>query len=114
MIRIIASRISLKELKDMAQLWHGELVKIVVDVERKTMAAGGDMHADEEQVLLQDGSKQENLWGLNIYPSKDMKTRIEFDSMINVRPGQHNMSRSVEDEKLQQTIRSIVDQMITN
>lgn len=114
MIRIITSTISIKELKDMAQLWHGELVKVVVDVERKTMAVNGDMHADEEQALLQDGSKQENLWGLNIYPDKDMESRIEFDSMINVRPGQHNMSRSVEDEKLQKMIRSIVDQMITN
>jgi hypothetical protein len=114
MIRIITSTISLKELKDMAELWCGQLVKAVVDVERKIMAVGGEMHADEEQVLLQDGSKQENLWGLNIYPAKDSKNRIEFDSMINVRPGQHNMSRSVEDEKLQKKIRFIVDQMITN
>ena len=114
MIRIITSTISRKELKDMAQLWHGQLVKSVIDVERKIMAVGGEMHADEEQVLLQDGSKQENLWGLNIYPDKDIKNRIEFDSMINVRPGQHNMSRSVEDEKLQKKILSIVDQMITD
>ncbi len=114
MIRIITSTISRKELKDLAQVWYGQLVKAVVDVERKIIAVGGDMHADEEQALLQDGSKQENLWGLNIYPDKDMKNRIEFDSMINVRPGQHNMSRSVEDKNLQKTIRSIVDRMITN
>lgn len=114
MIRIITSTISLKELRDMAELWYGQLVKAVVDVERKIMTVGGEMHADEEQVLLQDGSKQENLWGLNIYPDKDIENRIEFDSMINVRPGQHNMSRSVEDENLQKMIRSIVDQMITN
>jgi len=90
------------------------MVKAVVDLDKNVIAVGGEMHADEEQVLLQDGSKQENLWGLNIYPDKNIEDRIEFDSMINVRPGQHNMSRSVEDENLQKTIRSIVDQMITN
>ena len=114
MIRIITSTISLKELKDMAELWHGQLVKAVIDVERKVMAVNGEMHADEEQVLLQDGSKQENLWGLNIYPDKDIENRIEFDSMINVRPGQNNMSRSVEDENLKKIIRSVVDHMITD
>lgn len=113
MIRIITSTISLKELKDMSQMWYGQLVKAVVDVERKHMAVGGEMHADEEQVLLLDGSKQENLWGLNIYPDKDIENRIEFDSMINVRPSQHNMSRGVEDERLKKMIRSIVDHMIT-
>ena len=114
MIRIITSTISMKELKNMAELWHGQLVKVVVDVERNIMAVNGDMHADEELVLLRDGSKQENLWGINIYPAQNTKNRIEFDSMINVRPGQHNMSRSVEDENLQKKIRSIVDHMITD
>lgn len=114
MVRLITSTISLKELKHMAQLWYGQLVKAVVDVERQIMAVNGEMHADEEQVLLHDGSKQENLWGLNIYPDKDIENRVEFDSMINVRPSQHNMSRSVEDEKLQKKIRSIVNTMITN
>ena len=100
------------DLKEMSQVWHGELVKAVIDVERKIMAVDGEMHADEEQILLLDGSKQEDLWGINIYPDKEDENRIEFDSMINVRPSQQNMSRSIENIELQKIIRSIVYSLI--
>jgi len=111
-MKIIHDSISTSELMEMSKLWYGELVKAVVDVERKIMAVDGEMHADEEKILLADGSKQENLWGINIYPNKAGDDRIEFDSMINVRPTQQNMSRGVENETLQKTIRSIVAKMI--
>ncbi len=111
-MKIIRDTISIPDLKEMSQMWYGELVKAVVDVDRGIMAVDGEMHADEEQLLLRDGSKQEHLWGINIYPNKEGDDRIEFDSMINVRPSQHNMSRSVEDETLQKTIRSIVDKIV--
>jgi len=111
-MKIVRDHIELAELKDMAKTWHGELVKAVVDVERKIMAVNGEMHADEEQILLEDGSIQENLWGINIYPDKEGDTRIEFDSMINVRPSQSNISRSVENKDLRESIRSIVQNMI--
>jgi len=111
-MKIVRDTITEKELKEMSHMWHGELVKAVVDVERNVMALDGEMHADEEQELLVDGSKQEHLWGINIYPQKTGDERIEFDSMINVRPSQHNKGRGVEDKILQEKIRSIVDQMI--
>jgi len=111
-MKIVRDHITITELKEMAEIWHGELVKAVVDVERKIMAVDGEMHADEEQVLLEDGSLQENLWGINIYPEKEDDERIEFDSMINVRPSQQNMSRSIENKELQESIRSIVQSMI--
>lgn len=112
-MKIIRDSISIPEVKEMAHIWYGELVKAVVDVEREIMAVDGEMHADEEQILLGDGSKQENLWGINIYPNKTGDDRIEFDSMINVRPTQQNMSRGIENKTLQKTIRLIVDRMIT-
>lgn len=111
-MKIIRDSISIPELKEMSKLWYGELVKAVVDVDRSIMAVDGEMHADEEQLLLADGSKQDDLWGINIYPNKEGDDRVEFDSMINVRPSQHNMSRGVENEALQKTIRSIVYKMI--
>ena len=113
-MKIVRDHISSSELKDMSQVWHGEFVKAVVDVKRNIMAVDGEMHADEEQILLLDGSKQEDLWGINIYPDKEGDDSIEFDSMINVRPSQQNMSRSVENSEIQQTIRSIVDRIITH
>lgn len=112
-MKIIRDAITLEELKEMSKVWYGELVKAVVDVERGIMAIDAEMHADEEQMLLTDGSKQEYLWGINIYPNKNGDDYIEFDSMINVRPSQQNMSRGVEDETLRNTIRSIVHRLIS-
>jgi hypothetical protein len=71
------------------------------------------MHADEEKMLLENGSKQQDLWGINLYPQNFGKEDfIEFDSVINLRPSQNNLSRFVEDEKIRQKIIKIVDQLI--
>lgn len=54
------------------------------------------MHADEEAGLLEDGSGQRSLWGINLYPAEyGSPDWVEFDSMINLRPLQQNRSRSV-------------------
>ena len=63
-------------------------------------------------MLLEDDSRQEHLWGINIYPDKSGEDRIEFDSMINVRPSQNNRSRSVEDAEIRARILRIVSEMI--
>lgn len=109
-IKIIEKPISESEIQKIAANQFGNIVKFVVDVERGIIAAGGDLHADEEAVLIQHGSKQKNLWGINYYLSGDDK--IEFDSMINLRPSVGNMSRSVEDVKIQEQIRKIVEDLI--
>lgn len=84
----------------------------MVDVELGLMAVGGEFHADEEAVLLEQGSQQENLWGLNIYFEKTKEARIEFDSMINIRPRQSNRSRDVESEDIRNQIMVIVNQLL--
>lgn len=112
-IKIIEKEISLSELKKMADdLFSGELVKAVVDVEKEIMAVGGAMHVDEEQVLLENDSKQMDLWGINVRFDKERPYWIEFDSMINVRPVQNNRSRSVEDKAIQEKIKEIVKKLI--
>ena len=68
-----------------------------------------DLHADEEQILIEQGSDQENLWGINIYPDKQRNEWIEFDSMINLRPYMGNRSRGVEDPNLREKIVQIVN-----
>lgn len=92
----------------------GELVKAVVDCERCVMAIGGELHADEEQVLLEEGSKQENLWGVNLYHADRTETWIEFDSMINLRPSQGNRTRGVDNPEIQQKIRTIVTSLMSD
>jgi len=90
-------------------LWW-ELIKAVVDVEKKIIAAGWELHADEEEVLLENGSLQESLWWINLYFDKWLE--IEYDSMINIRPKQNNMSRFVEDQEVREKIKEIVYSLI--
>ncbi|MBI4135404.1 hypothetical protein HY477_01585 [Candidatus Uhrbacteria bacterium] len=111
-MKIVTESISKDELKNIALQMYGDFVKAVVDVERGIMAIGGEMHADEEQVLLEQGSHQYDLWGINLYPEHEGADFIEFDSMINLRPSQGNRSRSVEDSEMQQKIRMLVTRLV--
>ncbi len=111
-IILIAKPISKKELKDIASKRFGDMVKAVVDLEKQILAAGGDLHADEEAFLLAQDSKQENLWGINLYPDMQLPDMLEFDSMINIRPRQNNRSRSVESAEIQKQILEIVSKLI--
>ena len=90
----------------------GNLVKAVVDVQRGVMAVDGELHSDEEALLLKSGSSQKDLWGINIYPEIAGEERVEFDSMINLRPSQGNLTRGVEDSKIRHRVKEIVDRLI--
>ncbi|MBI3442559.1 MAG: hypothetical protein HY007_02235 [Candidatus Sungbacteria bacterium] len=111
-IRIIKDTIQRDELRKLAREGFGGLVKAVVDLERGLMAIGGELHADEEAFLLKEGSKQQYLWGVNLYPDESAEHWIEFDSMINVRPSQNNRSRGIEDSSLREQIVRIVGELV--
>jgi len=111
-VKIINEPVSSADLKAMAQDGFGNLVKAVVDVDREIMAVDGELHADEEALLLENGSQQRNLWGINIYPELEGADRIEFDSMINIRPSQGNRSRGVDDPSLRDMILRIVHKLV--
>lgn len=105
-------KIGLKELETMAKKMFGNFVKAVVDIEKEIMAVNADLHADEEALLLEDGSGQENLWGINLYPQLKGDDFVEFDSMINLRPSQNNRSRGVENAEIRGKIIKIVDKLV--
>jgi hypothetical protein len=111
---IIDQTLSIPQLTELARERFGDMVKAVVDVAHGTMAVGCELHVDAEQRLLQQGSQQQDLWGINLYPEAfgDMEHFVEFDSMINLRPGQRNRSRGVEDPKIRQRIMDIVEKKI--
>lgn len=96
----------------MAQQRFGDMAKACVDIGRRVMAIGGELHSDEEALLLEDGARQADVWGINIYPDEPEDTWIEFDSMINVRPAQGNRSRGVDDAALQSAIRQVVESLV--
>lgn len=89
------------------------LCKAVVDVEKGIVVIGGFMHVDEEEMLLDEESEQNNLWGINLYPDQfGTDNFVEFDSMINLRPNLGNRSRSVENTETQKKILFIISSLI--
>lgn len=111
-VEIVRTALARAAIADRAAAQFGDMVKAVVDVGRRVMAIGGELHSDEEAALLEDGSRQEDLWGINLYPAELGNEWIEFDSLINVRPSQGNRSRSVDDERLRESIREIVNDLV--
>ena len=111
-IRVIKDAISRDALRAIAKEQFGDMVKAVADVERGLMAIGGELHSDEEAMLLDQGSSQQHLWGINLSPDKPLGEWIEFDSMINVRPSQGNRSRNVESQEMRDAIMKIVNRLV--
>lgn len=108
---LITKSITKNELKKISENFGG-LVKAVVDIQKEIMVIDAPMHADEEKELLDNGSEQDNLWGINLYPDLKDEDFIEFDSMINVRPRLKNFSRSVENKSLRENIITIVNKLV--
>lgn len=106
-ILILDRKIEQTELARLTDLFFGDMVKYVVDIEKKTLAVGGELHADAEQLLLQAGSRQADLWGANYYPGKGREDCIEYTSLINIRPSQDNRGMEVMDPAIREQIRDL-------
>lgn len=111
-MRILECTVTRAELKKAAAESFGDLVKAVVDVRRGSLAIDAELHADLEALLLESGSKQKDLWGINFYPDMPGEDFIEFDSMINMRPSQGNVSRGVDDKETREKIIAIVNKWV--
>lgn len=111
-MKIIKDKITIEELKEMSQKMFGGLVKAVVDIEQGIIAVDGELHADLEMVLTENGSKRENVWGINFYPENKGNDWVEFDSMINLKPHLGNRTRGVEDEKTRGKILMVVNKLV--
>jgi hypothetical protein len=111
-LRLVRDRLTRDELALLAEAGFGDMVKAVVDIQRRVMAIGGELHSDEEALLLDDGSVQSDLWGINLYPAEQGEGFIEFDSMINVRPARGNPSRDILDDGVRATIRDVIAQLV--
>ena len=99
----------MSELQNIANRTFGNLVKAVVDINKKTVVIDGELHADLEHFLLEQGSIQHNLWGINLHPGQyNTDNFIEYDSMINLRPNQDNFSRGVDNSDIRDQIQQII------
>jgi hypothetical protein len=109
---IVREKMLMPELMELAAYWFTDFAKAVVDIEQGIIAVGAELHSDQEALLIAQGSKQEDLWGINLYPELTETEWIEFDSMINLRPRQGNRSRGVEDEGTRRKITEVVNKLI--
>jgi len=104
--------VSLDELRRMAVERFGDMVKAVVDLDRRVMLVDAEMHSDEEAELLAGGSRQADLWGINLYPELAEADWLEFDCMINLRPSVGNRSRGVDDPATRERIAALVRTLV--
>jgi len=112
-MQIVAGQITVAAIATMAEASFGDLVKAVVDVSRGLLAVDAGMHSDLEALLLDAGSRQGDLWGINLYPAEFGTTGfLEFDSMINLRPSQGNRTRSVEDPAVRAAIDALIGRVV--
>jgi hypothetical protein len=113
MTRVTPSQpVSLERVRELARGRFGDVVKAVVDLRRQVMLLDADLHADQEAELLADGSGQQDLWGINLYPDAEGADWLEFDSMINLRPSFGNRSRGVEDPATREAILQLVERLV--
>lgn len=110
-VKIIKEKISFDELKKIADEGYNEMVKAAVDVDTGTMAVGGELHADESEALFEQGSKNENLWGINIYLNRPKEDCLEYNSLINVKPS-INRSMDIQNLEVKEKIMKIVNNLI--
>jgi len=111
-MKIISQQMTLDELRNMAAGMFGNVVKAVVDVDRELLAVDGELHSDLEALLIESGSSQPSLWGINLYPELEGEQFVEFDSLINMRPSQGNRSRDVESTETRERILRVVAKRI--
>ena len=110
---LLVKTTTVSELEEMSKKMYEPIVKAVVDIESREIVVDAEYHSDQELFLLDHGSNQENLWGINLWPDKYGTDKfIEFDSMINLRPRQNNRSRGVENSEIRNIIIEIVNEVV--
>ena len=112
-IRIVKGYILRAQLKEIAEHQFGDFVKAAVDIAEGVMAVGGELHMDEEVALIErEGSRPENVWGINLHVDKTGDEWIEFDSMINLKPASGNRSRGIDSPTIREEIKKIVEKLV--
>jgi len=112
-IKIIKEKITRQELIDVTRENYGDMIKGVVDIEKEIIALGGEFHSDASVVLVeQEGSNQEDIWGINIYPEKEKNEWLEFNSLVNIKPLKNNRDVEIESEEIKDKIKDITNRLI--
>jgi len=108
MIHLIRDRASEQQISQMLKIL-GSYIKLAVDIERGILAGGGVLHADCEAVLLEDGSKQEHIWGADWIPETQ---EVRYEALINIRPRQDNPSMEILDSDIRVRVEEIARSLL--
>lgn len=107
-IIIVSAKSKFENLKDQVS-WHSDYIKGVVDLKNHRLSLGGQLHADGEQLLIQELEvDSEFLWGFNLYPDQN----IEFESLINIKPKLGNKSIVIADENIREAVKKLILDLI--
>ena len=112
LIITLKQKISKEKIKELAEATYQSMFKLAVDIQRGLIAAGGEFHADGEQLLITDGSEQKNIWGANFYPFNGPHDRLEYSALINIRPQAGNKSMNVEDPAVRKKMKEIIERLL--
>lgn len=111
-IIITNKKIQSDQLKLLCERWFGDMVKVVVDIEREWIGVGGELHADAEELLIENGSRSADIWGVNLYPWHKHEHRIEYTALINIRPWQDNPSMEIQNDAIRKKVMEIVESLV--
>ncbi len=111
-MKIVSRSIPKKEILKKHNHFFRSMIKAVVDLKKEIIALDGELHADLEALLIEKDSRQENLWGINLYLEKPSKERIEYTALINIRPSQDNPSMEIENTRIRKKIGELVNKLI--
>lgn len=108
MIHIIRTRATKSQINEMLEA-QGFYIKLAVDIERSILAGDGELHADCEAVLLEDGSRQENIWGASWNP---LTQEVFYESLVNIRPRQNNRAMEILDPAIRKQVAQITQELL--
>ena len=91
---------------------YGTMIKAVVDIDKAIMAIDAELHSDLESHLIVQGSKQHDLWGINLFLNKVKPEWIDFTALINIRPSMGNRSMIIQDDNIKKKIAAIVYRLV--
>ena len=110
--KIIKEKISKEELVQIAEEVFGNMVKVDIDIRREILTAGGEWHSEGDDILVKDGSSREDVWGVNFYPWNKPEDRIEYNSLINIKPSLNHKDMEIRDKKIKEQTRKIIQELL--
>lgn len=107
-VLIIREKATKEQIQKMLETL-GNYIKVAVDISKGVLAGGGILHADCESVLIQDGSKQEDIWGADWFPENG---KIRFEAMINIAPRRKNRSMEIQDQTIRNKVVDVIQTLL--